>query len=461
MTTTRLEDDFIEPRGGDGHRLFWPFRERFPLLAPFLCGLLLTSCNQQQKTAAPVPPPEVATVTVTQRQILLTTELPGRTSPYLIAEIRPQVSGLIQKRLFTEGSDVKAGQVLYEIDPAPFKAALDSAAANLEATRRAADRERAALTASLAGVTRQQATVAFARTNRRRFEDLFKDKAVSASDSDQAVTGADVAEATLKVAEAQVQSDLAAVAAAEAAIQQASAALETVRINLSYTRITAPISGRIGKSTVTGGAIVTAYQPAALATIQQMDPIYVDVPQSTAELLRLQRRLDEGRMNRDGVSADNVQLFLEDGTKYPLDGALQFRDVSVDPTTGSVILRMVFPNPNGILLPGVFVRAVVKEGVNAQAILIPQQSVSRNSKGSPLVLIVDALGKAEQRKLILDRAIGDQWLVASGLESGERVIAEGMQKVRAGMEVKAVPFDGSGKPETTKENAVHPALKTN
>ena len=217
--------------------------------------------------------------------------------------------------------------------------------------------------------------------------------------------------------------------------------VETARINLNYTRVVSPISGRIGTSTVTDGAIVTAYQPMALATIQQLDPIYVDVPQSTTELLRLERRLEEGRLNRDGTNLNKVQLILEDGTTYPLEGTLQFRDVSVDPTTGSVILRMVFPNPNGVLLPGMFVRAVVKEGVNDQAILIPQQAVSRDPKGNPLALIVDAAGKVEQRMLSLDRAIGDQWLVSSGLAPGDRVIAEGMQKVRPGAAVKEVPFD--------------------
>jgi membrane fusion protein (multidrug efflux system) len=395
----------------------------------------------------------VATVTVAANQVLLTTELPGHTAPFLIAEIRPQVSGLIQKRLFKEGSDVKAGEVLYEIDPAPFKAALDSAAANLKAARKAADQARAAVNASIAGVARQQATVEFARTDRRRYEDLLKEKAVSASASDQAVTAAHVAEATLTVTEAQVQSDRAAVAAAEAAIQQAAAALEAARINLGYTRITAPISGRIGKSAVTDGAIVTAYQPAPLATIQQLDPIYVDVPQSTAALLRLQQRLQAGRLSHDGgTSADNVRLLREDGTAYPLEGTLQFRDVSVDQTTGSVILRMVFPNPDGALLPGVFVRAVVKEGVNEQAVLVPQQAVSRNPKGDPQALVVDASGKVEQRMLTLDRAIGDQWLVVSGLTPGDRVIAEGMQKVRPGAEVKAVPFvDDKKQPETAAQ----------
>jgi membrane fusion protein (multidrug efflux system) len=338
-----------------------------------LCLLIAASgmsCSRKQ--APPPPAPEVATVTVARQPVLLTTELPGRTSPYLIAEIRPQVNGLIQKRLFTEGSDVQAGQELYQIDPAPFQAVLDNAKAILPALRSRAD----------------------------RFKEALVDKAVSQQDFDDA----------------------------DAALKQAEAALETARINLNYTHIVSPISGRIGASTVTDGAIVTAYQPMALATIQQLDPIYVDVPQSTSEMLRLQRLLNEGRLNRDATNVNQVQLILGDGTKYPLEGTLQFRDVSVDPTTASVILRMVFPNPNGVLLPGMFVRTVVKEGVNDQAILIPQQAVSRDPKGNPMALIVNAAGKVEQRLLGLDRAIGDQWLVATGLEPGDRVIAEGMQK---------------------------------
>jgi membrane fusion protein (multidrug efflux system) len=336
--------------------------------------------------------PEVATVTVTRQPVLLTTELPGRTSPYLIAEIRPQVNGLIQKRLFTEGSDVQAGQELYQIDPAPFQAALDSVQANLPSLRSRAD----------------------------RFKQALADKAVSQQDFDDA----------------------------DGALKQAEAALATARINLNYTHVISPISGRIGASTVTDGAIVTAYQPTALATIQQLDPIYVDVPQSTSEMLRLQRLLNTGRINNDGTNANQVQLVLEDGTKYPLEGTLQFRDVSVDPTTATVTLRMVFPNPNSVLLPGMFVRAVVKEGVD-QAILIPQQAVSRDTKGNPIALIVNAAGQVEARLLTLDRAIGDQWLVATGLTPGDRVIVEGILKVRPGAAVNAVPFDNNPKPPVT------------
>jgi len=431
------------------------------IAAVLLVGLFLSGCDRGQESPQAPPVPEVATVTVQPQQVVLTAELPGRTAAYLIAEIRPQVSGLVQKRLFTEGSDVKAGDVLYQIDPAPFQAALENAAANLDVARKTADQARAALAASLANVTRQKATLELARINRRRFEDLFKDKAVSASDRDQAVTNADVAEAALQAAEAQVDSDRKAIAAAEAAIKQAEAAVETARINLGYTKITAPISGRIGRSTVTDGAIVTAYQPMALATIQQLDPIYVDVPQSTTELMRLQRRLEDGRLNHDGANQNKVEIVLEDGTRYPLEGTLQFRDVSVDPTTGSVIVRIVVPNPQGVLLPGMFVRAMVKEGVNNQAILVPQQGVSRDRKGNPFVLIVDAEGKAQQRMVTLDRAIGDQWLVSSGLAQGDHVIVEGMQKARPGAVVKEVPFDGGQKKVTERGETPPPAPTSN
>ena len=429
------------------------------VLIALLAGLSPAGCERQQ--ALPPPPvPEVATVTVQLQQIVLTTELPGRTSAYRVAEIRPQVSGIIQKRLFDEGADVKAGAVLYQIDPAHFQAAYDNAAANLAVLRNAPDRARAALAASIAGVTRQRATLELALTNRERFAEAFKDRAVSASQRDQTVTEAEVAEAMLKAAEAQVESDRKTVTAAEAAIQQAEAALETARINLGYTRVTAPISGRVGRSTVTDGALVTAYQPVALTTIQQLDPIYVDVPQSTTDLLRLQRSMKEGRLNHDGTNQKKVNLILEDGTTYSSEGTLQFRDVTVDPTTGSVIVRVVFPNPDIVLLPGMFVRAVAKEGVSGQAILIPQQTVSRDPKGNPLALIVNAEGKVQVRMLTLDRAIGDKWLVATGLEQGDRVIVEGIQKVRPGASVKEVPFDARGKEGGEPKKTAQPTPKS-
>jgi membrane fusion protein (multidrug efflux system) len=379
--------------------------------AALICGLSLTACNRQS-SASGAPLPEVATVTVARQPVLLTTELPGRTSPYLIAEIRPQVNGLIQRRLFTEGSDVQAGQELYQIDPAPFQAAFDAAKAALG---------------------RSEASLPAIKLRAGRFKDALADKAVSQQDFDDA-------DAALK----QVEAD----------IQFYRATVETARINLGYAHIVSPISGRIGTSTVTGGAIVTAYQPLALATIQQLDPIYVDVPQSTNELLQLQNRLKDGRLTRDATNVSQVQLFLSDHSKYPLEGTLQFRDVSVDPTTGSVILRAVFPNPNGVLLPGMFVRAVVKEGVNPRAILVPQQAVSRDTKGNPVALIVNAAGQVELRQLVIDRAIGAEWLVSSGLEAGDRVIAEGSQRVRPGATVKAVPFENAPKAPV---NAAQPA----
>jgi membrane fusion protein (multidrug efflux system) len=219
--------------------------------------------------------------------------------------------------------------------------------------------------------------------------------------------------------------------------------VQTARINLGYTRITAPVSGRIGKSNVTEGALVTAQQPAPLSIIQQLDPVYVDVPQSTTELLRLKRSLEGGRLNQGGANQKKVKLLLEDGSEYPLAGTLQFRDVTVDPTTASVNLRVVFPNPKGVLLPGMFVRAVIREGIKEKAILIPQQGVSRDPKGNPLALVVDAQDKVSQKMLTLDRAIGDRWLVTTGLASGDRVIVEGMQKVRPGVSVKVVPLEAA------------------
>ena len=427
-------------------------------------GLITSGCGSQQ--AAPPPAvPEVAIVTVSPERTVLTTELPGRTSAYLVAEIRPQVNGIIQKRLFEEGSDVRAGKVLYQIDPAPFQAAYDNAAANLSGMRRAAERARAALEASVANVVKQRATLELARANRWRYEELHKKSVVSVAQRDQAVTEAEVAEATLRANEAQVKNDQEAVAVAEAAIQQAEATIESARINRGYTDVVAPITGRIGKSNVTVGALVTGggatQQPTALTTIQQLDPIYVDVPQSTAELLRLRRRVEEGRLHNSGENQSKVRLILEDGTTYPQEGTLQFRDVTVDSTTGSVTLRVIVPNPKGHLLPGMFLRAVVQEGINNEAILIPQQGVSRDPKGNPLALIVDGEGKVAQRMLTLDRAIGDRWLVASGLAPGERVIVEGMQKVRPGAAVKVVPFQAGGTSDAAPKKTAQPAPKSN
>jgi len=365
-------------------------------------GLILGGCGQ--KTTKAPQTPEVAVVTIQTKPVAITTDLTGRTSANLVAEVRPQVSGVIQKRLFTEGSDVRAGQVLFQIDPALYQAALARSEANLTAIQ--------------------------LRTDRLR--ELLVEKAVSRQDYDDAT----------------------------AALKQTQADIQTARINLKYTTITAPISGRIGKSSVTEGALVTAQQPTALATIQKLNPMYVDITQSTGDLLRLRRGLKEGRLSQNEANQKKVQLILEDGTAYPLAGTLQFRDVTVDPTTGSVILRAIFPNPNGVLLPGMFVRAVLQEGVYKEAILIPQQAVSRDPKGNPLTLIVDAKGTVQQRPLVLDRAIGDAWLVSSGLAQGERVIVEGMLKVKPGIPVKAVPFE-SGEKNSGKIKMAVPPAKTN
>ncbi len=379
-----------------------PYHPNVVVVALSVC-FMLAGCDKKAPPPAAMPTPQVAVVMVQPQTIALTTELPGRTSPFRIAEIRPQVNGLILRRQFTEGTEVKTGQVLYQIDPAPFQAALENARAALG---------------------RAEANLPPARARTERFKELLADKAVSQQDYDDA-TGA------LKQVEADIASLMAQV--------------ESARINLGYTTIRAPISGRIGKSGVTEGAIVTAYQPAPLTTIQQLDPIYVDVPQSTSDLLRLKKRMEAGSLSHDGDGQNKVGLALEDGSLYPNAGNLQFRDVSVEPSTGSVTLRMVFPNPRGTLLPEMFVRALVKEGVNKQAILVPQQAVMRNPKGEPYAMVVGGEGKVGMRMLTLEREIRDQWLVASGLTAGDRVIVEGLQvlqMLRPGtpVTVKATPF---------------------
>ena len=365
-----------------------------------ILSFVVMSCGEK-KPGGFMPTPEVAFVTIQVRPVVTTTELSGRTSANLIAEVRPQVSGIIQKRFFTEGSEVKAGQVLFQIDPALYQATLARVEANLTALEMKVSRMR----------------------------ELLADKAVSQQEYD------DVA----------------------AALKQLQAEVQSASINLKYTTITAPISGRIGKSNVTAGALVTAHQPLALATIQQMDPMYVDVTQSTADILKLRRQMQEGQLVRSGQSRQEVKLIMDDGTEYPLKGTMQFQDISVDPTTGSVILRIVFPNPDHILMPGMFVRAAVQEGIHKNAILVPQQAVSRDPKGSPLVLIVDKDGKVQQKPLTIDRAIGNEWLVSSGLEPGDRVVVEGLAKVKPGIPVKVVPFENRGKNSGANTNAVPPA----
>jgi membrane fusion protein, multidrug efflux system len=370
----------------------------WPMMAMVSLVAALAGCK-----SAPPPrgPAEVGIVTLQSERTVLTTELPGRTSAYLIAEIRPQVNGIIQKRLFQEGSDVQAGSVLYQIDPAPYQAAFDQAKAAL-------------------GVA--EAALPATRSRAERLKSLAEIHAVGQQDADEA-------QAALQQAEANVAA--------------AKAAADSARINLAYTPIKAPISGRTGKSSVTVGALVTGYQPVPLATVQQLDPIYVDVTQSSSELLRLRRAMQSGRL-AGGAGAGKVKLLLEDGTPYAREGKLEFRDVTVEPTTGSVTLRLVFPNPDRVLLPGMFVRAVVEEGVSEKALLVPQQGVTRNQKGDPLALVVDKDGKVEQRTLELDRALGDKWLVTKGLAPGDRLIIEGLQKIRPGDAVKAVPAGSQG-----------------
>jgi len=367
------------------------------------CFLILSGCRKEgaQKGAGGPTPPEVGVVTITPRSVEITTELPGRASAYLVAEIRPQVSGIIEKRHFEEGSDITAGQLLYQIDPAPFQAALDSAVASLG---------------------RAKANLIAVKARADRYRDLLADRAVSQQDYD------DVTSAVLQV---------------EAEIKYWEAQVTTAGINLDYSRVTAPISGRIGRSSVTDGAMVIAYQAPALAVIQQLDPIYIDVTQSSAELLRFKQGLETGRISQNTQSAKKVRIVMEDGTAYPLEGTLQFRDVSVDPATGSITLRIVVPNPENLLLPGMYARAVISNGLISDALLAPQQGVSRTPKGEPVALVVDETGKVQQRILKLDRAIDDQWLVLDGLSAGDRVIVEGQLNVKPGAQVKAVSLDVS------------------
>ncbi|MBC8019498.1 MAG: efflux RND transporter periplasmic adaptor subunit [Verrucomicrobia bacterium] len=378
-------------------------------------GLTLNGCGKPRAAGVPpqAGPPEVGVVVVNPQRVAMTTELAGRTSAWLVAEVRPQVGGIIHKRLFTEGSDVKVGQVLYQIEPASFQAAF------------------AGVKASLA---KAEANVVPIRLKTERYQELVKINAVSRQDLD------DVS-ASLKLAEAE--------------IEFAKAALDTARINLAYTKITAPISGRIGRSSVTVGALVTASQPTALATIQQLGSMYVDVTQSSAELLKLKQNLASGLLKSSGAAQARVKLLLEDGSAYPLPGILKFSEVAVDQSTGSITMRAIFPNPKQTLLPGMFVRAILEEGVSEQAILVPQRGVSRNPKGQATVMVVGTEEKVEQRVIMTDRTVGDNWLVSEGLKAGDRVIVEGLQKARPGTPVKALPF--GAKPEAPPAGTPQPA----
>jgi len=348
--------------------------------------------------------PEVSVIALESRSVPLTTALSGRVSASQVAEVRPQVNGIILKRHFTEGSNVKAEDLLYQIDPAPYQAAHDSAAATL-----------AKAEANLDPVTRRAA----------RFRELMASEAVSQQDLDDA-------EAALKLTQAEIAG--------------ARAALETAKIQLAYTKVCAPISGRIGRSAVTQGALVTANQPTALATIQQLDPVYVDLTQSSAEMSRMQKLRQSGELKLPDGAA--VELTMDDGSRYPERGELKFSEAFVEESTGNVTLRTVFANPRQELLPGMFLNATIQDGVRENSILVPQRAVTRNPAGKAMIYTVTAQDTLEIRIIETQRTVGDQWLVTGGVEPGVRVIIEGIQKVQRippGTPVKAVPFgDAAG-----------------
>lgn len=361
--------------------------------------LVIAACAKEEGKGAakgPPPVPEVGVITVQPQSVSLTRELPGRTAAFRVAEVRARVNGIVQKRLFTEGTDVKANQPLFQIDRAPYQAVLDSAEAQ---------------------VARAEANAASTKSLAERYAKLVETNAVSRQEYDDAV--------------AKQKSAVAEVAAARAAVKAA-------RINLDYTLVRSPIPGRIGRSDVTEGAYVQQASATLLATVQQLDPMYVDLTWSTAELLRLRRSIESGELQSvDGKA--QVTVLLEDGRAYPQPGTLQFADVSVDQTTGSVALRALVPNPKAELLPGMFVRARVEEGSKASALLVPQRAVMRDQNGRPVALVVDKDGKVERRQIETDRAIGDAWLVTAGLAAGEQIVIEGLQKARPGSTVKVVP----------------------
>lgn len=359
------------------------------------CTVLISACDQPADEPAQQQQPaaKVGIVTLASEAYTLTTELPGRTAAYRVAEVRPQVNGIIQKRLFKEGSDVKANQQLYQIDPAIYEANLKSAEASLLAARSLAE----------------------------RYKLLVEERAVSRQQYDDA----------------------------QANRLQAEAALERAKIDQRYTRVLAPISGRIGRSSASEGALVSNGQAQELAVIQQLDPIYVDVTQSTTDLLRLRRELASGQLEKAGDNAAQVTLKLQDGSNYTHTGTLEFSEVSVDAGTGSVTLRAVFPNPDDLLLPGMFVHASLVSGVQSQAILAPQQGITRNPKGEPTAMLVNAENKVEARTLKAERTVGDRWLVTEGLQAGDRIITEGLQFVQPGASVDPYP---AGNVKATTEN---------
>jgi membrane fusion protein (multidrug efflux system) len=382
-----------------------------------LCGLALgavTGCGRGP-TAGPageppgagmpgagMPPTEVSVVTVTPGAVTLTTELPGRVVAVREAEVRARATGILLKRRFTEGADVTADQVLFEIDPAPLQASYDSAQASL---------------------AKAEATLEQARAKAKRNEGLVKINGVSQQAYEDARASARQSEADVLAAQA---------------------ALETAALNLGYTRVSAPISGRIGRALITEGALASASDATKMAVIRQLDPIYVDFTQSSAEMLKLRRSLESGQRRGVDPKAVGIALLLEDGTTYAAMGRLVFSDISVDENTGSVTLRGEFPNPDKILLPGLFVRGRVEVAVETRALTVPQRGVARDASGQASVLVVNAQNQVEQRPIQTSGVSGDQWIVSRGLNAGDRVIVEGLQKVRAGATVVAVPFQVNG-----------------
>ncbi|EDW8536070.1 multidrug efflux RND transporter periplasmic adaptor subunit AcrA [Salmonella enterica subsp. enterica] len=365
-------------------------------------SLALTGCDDKQDQQGGQQMPEVGVVTLKTEPLQITTELPGRTVAYRIAEVRPQVSGIILKRNFVEGSDIEAGVSLYQIDPATYQATYDSAKGDL---------------------AKAQAAANIAELTVKRYQKLLGTQYISKQEYDQAL--ADAQQAT-------------------AAVVAAKAAVETARINLAYTKVTSPISGRIGKSSVTEGALVQNGQASALATVQQLDPIYVDVTQSSNDFLRLKQELANGSLKQENGKA-KVDLVTSDGIKFPQSGTLEFSDVTVNQTTGSITLRAIFPNPDHTLLPGMFVRARLQEGTKPTALLVPQQGVTRTPRGDATVLVVGADNKVETRQIVASQAIGDKWLVTDGLKAGDRVVVSGLQKVRPGAQVKVQEITADNK----------------
>ncbi|HFW0555427.1 TPA: multidrug efflux RND transporter periplasmic adaptor subunit AcrA [Salmonella enterica subsp. enterica serovar Saintpaul] len=365
-------------------------------------SLALTGCDDKQDQQGGQQMPEVGVVTLKTEPLQITTELPGRTVAYRIAEVRPQVSGIILKRNFVEGSDIEAGVSLYQIDPATYQATYDSAKGDL---------------------AKAQAAANIAELTVKRYQKLLGTQYISKQEYDQAL--ADAQQAT-------------------AAVVAAKAAVETARINLAYTKVTSPISGRIGKSSVTEGALVQNGQASALATVQQLDPIYVDVTQSSNDFLRLKQELANGSLKQENGKV-KVDLVTSDGIKFPQSGTLEFSDVTVDQTTGSITLRAIFPNPDHTLLPGMFVRARLQEGTKPAALLVPQQGVTRTPRGDATVLVVGADNKVETRQIVASQAIGDKWLVTDGLKAGDRVVVSGLQKVRPGAQVKVQEITADNK----------------